>query len=993
MRVGSAAALLAVSAGTSASDHLAFGYGWRFHLGDDAAGGPGPGTCEYERIDGYACTGMDHNPNRFSEQDCATACCYDPNCYVYQTNRAGNAATNCFHGGKDAVCTKGGKGALAAGGRRTSVPPIRRSSPFARADYNDAAWTIVDAPHDFSINGTFTDNGDVHHGYLPRNVSWYRKHFKLPASWKGSTVQVEFEGVFHFASVYLNGVPLLDHKCGYTGFTVRLDNATSLKWGDVNVMAVRADATFGSGHWYEGGGLYRPVHLHRLPPLHFTQDGVFMSPESDGMSAAAEAELERFSGSGTASVSFSLYDGAAELASCTTQPAAVTAQPSVQKCTLTLAKKATLWSVQNPKVYRLHAAIVGASDNDAVNQTVGFRSTEWKADTGFHLNGESVRLRGFSHHNSFAGIGVAMPDRLNLFKVQASRALGGNIWRMSHNPYVKGLYGLLDQLGVLVWDENRDYGMPYVDDMHDMVKRDRNHPSIVIWSFCNEYECEQNQNRTGPLFRQAAKSIDPLRAVGANGNVDSLKYSPALDVQGHSHAGNSTFTSFHGEFPQVPQVLSECCSCTESNQRLPAATRGLPSCIASQNSPGLLPYVAGSLGVWTLFDYFGEQHHWPDVACPYGQFDIAGFPKPHAYWYRANWLANYPLDDPGRPPLPDVAVARVLSLLPSYKPDGTTTVAGVVSTAHARVIVDGVDQGVQSVPAGEQFSVDAKGHSPAPVDCRFPTNYTGVQCHGLKSNPAKTADACAKACCGEGGCYLWQFAEQQGCWIGSACSSPKQSSAWVGAGSDTRPVRNVTVVAVDASGAEVASHTLLTSNESAAGIQLGIDMPSVASGTGSSLYLDGKDVALVRASLVDGSGVLLPADEQKINITFQVASGPGRIAGIGNGDPASHRHQPGRTVDTYGGVARAVVQVTTDCVSAGREMLAGIDVDGGHRTRVSAECPTGSILVTAAGSANGHTFTAQIHIPVSGNPEHSPQAAAAATVSMKDYTYLDGFDG
>ena len=132
--------------------------------------------------------------------------------------------------------------------------------------------------------------------------------------------------------------------------------------------------------------------------------------------------------------------------------------------------------------------------------------------------------------------------------------------------------------------------------MHDMVKRDRNEAAVVIWSFCNEYECEQVTNRTGLDFRAAAKALDPQRVVGANGDTDGL------DVQGHSHANNATFVAFHEANPTVPQVLSECCSCTSqrANGRQGGGRDGLPSCIWEQNSPGLLPFVAGSLGVWTL---------------------------------------------------------------------------------------------------------------------------------------------------------------------------------------------------------------------------------------------------------------------------------------------------------------------------------------------------------------------------------------------------------
>ena len=201
----------------------------------------------------------------------------------------------------------------------------------------------------------------------------------------------------------------------------------------------------------------------------------------------------------------------------------------------------------------------------------------------------------------------------------------------------------LDSLGLLVWDENRDYGAKYkkgayVRAMERMVKSHRNFPSIAIWSFCNEYECQQNDPEySASKYREAAKCLDG-RPVTAN---DATYGAPlALDVQGFSHSKNNTFAAFHKQYPEQPLVLSECCSCM--SQR---SDRYLPECIAQENSPGLLPYVSGSLGVWTLFDYFGEPagtgtHSWPQVSSSFGQLDIAGFPKSTAYWYAANWLQS-----------------------------------------------------------------------------------------------------------------------------------------------------------------------------------------------------------------------------------------------------------------------------------------------------------------------------------------------------------------
>ena len=190
---------------------------------------------------------MEHNPNRFSEKDCRTACCYDPDCLVWQQG------SNCFHGykGMNVTCKK--TGANKTGGRRAASPdPAFKPNYKFAADASSALdndWEVVDTPHDFvAERANFSNNPeDFKHGYLQRNVSWYRKHFKLSEDWKSGTTELHFEGVFHHATIFLNGKFLAQHECGYTGFAVRLDNATGIRFGEqANVLAVRADATFGS---------------------------------------------------------------------------------------------------------------------------------------------------------------------------------------------------------------------------------------------------------------------------------------------------------------------------------------------------------------------------------------------------------------------------------------------------------------------------------------------------------------------------------------------------------------------------------------------------------------------------------------------------------------------------------------------------------------------------------------------------------------------------
>ena len=616
-----------------------FQYAWRFHYGDDPSSPPecGPGTCAFtEDLSGFAlCANVERNPNRFSEKDCRIACCYDPDCMVWQAFPL-EYGRQCYHGYKNqnVTCNHTASSSKMGGGRRSvsPSPAFRTDYSFAVADASsklDAAWDVVDAPHDFiSEFGNFTDNdANFKQGYLPRNASWYRKHFALPTDWNtdGGSTHVHFEGVFHHATIFLNGKYLMSHECGYTGFTVRLDNATGvIRFGagsaNANVLTVRADASFGSGHWYEGGGIYRPVHLVHTPATHIVHDGFFVRPVLQNRERGVDddvimsVEIETFAAAASTNsvahtLEFVVKDQAtgAEVAYLS-HPLAQGQIPTlggpsiVINATVHMATTAKIWSVQEPNLYDVTVTLtVGSVSADVMSVTTGFRTATWGVDPAFQLNGKPFHLRGFAHHNSIGGLGVAIPERVELFRIQASRALGSNIWRMSHNPYTPWVYDLLDATGVMCWDENRDYGAKYGSGayavaMHDMVKRDRNHASIVIWSFCNEYECEQEDPEySGKAFRSAAYGVDfGVRPVSANdkgyGAPDSI------DVQGMSHAKTPDFVAFHKANPTKPSVLSECCSC--STER--AVDRSTDTCIATQNDPGILPYVTGSLGVWTL---------------------------------------------------------------------------------------------------------------------------------------------------------------------------------------------------------------------------------------------------------------------------------------------------------------------------------------------------------------------------------------------------------
>ena len=666
MLSGSSAAI----AVTGATDRLVvpFRYAFRFHYGPGPDDAPGPGACEFpHNIGGMSCTNMEHNPNRFTPDDCRIGCCYEPTCLAWQHD----GAKSCLWGGSNSTCTGQPKN-NAYGGRRASFQPVKTDYKFAGRDYDDSHWPLLDVPHDALVNGTFTDTTDSHHGYLPRNVSWYRKHFVLPtasishdeSSFSSSSSSsspsasspsassfvwmLEFEGTFHYTQIWVNGVHVMDHSIGYTPYSLRLD--TLVTPGQPSVIALRTDSSYGSGHWYEGGGIRWDVRLVRYNKVHIARHGAFIVPQlsTSGPRPAIPASVEVLheqtrttlvakgdqgeKEAGGTGLRRSENDGAAEVyarftltqpesgavvASCTTSSqrsvAATTAineiTPNTNNATTTLLSCALkpnddlkLWSVRDPYQYNAQCTLfANGVAVDSYSWSTGFRNATFTGASGVFLNGQHLEFRGFSHHDSFAGVGVAMPPRFDLFRAQAGRMLGSNVWRMSHNPYHPELYDVLSALGTTIWDENRDLGPWYAAGMGTMVRRDRNVPAVLLWSFCNEYECGQNSPATGFAFRKATLSQDRSRPTTAN--VNGNHFITGVDVQGFSHANNNTIRTFHQDHLSVPTVLSECCSCT--SHRLPVSVRGpSTSCIRSQNSPGLLPYNTGSLGVWVSFIIF-----------------------------------------------------------------------------------------------------------------------------------------------------------------------------------------------------------------------------------------------------------------------------------------------------------------------------------------------------------------------------------------------------
>lgn len=550
----------------------------------------------------------------------------------------------------------GGAGGIGAAflqpGTPLPPPPPALSGP-ASANFSDAAWRGVHLPHDFIIEGRFDPQADASHGFLPKGAGWYRKSFVLPASDRGKALWLEFDGVYRDSIVWLNGQQLGRHRSGYTSF--HYDISRAARYGGQNTLAVFADASQNEGWWYEGGGIYRHVYLTKLAPLHVAHWGtsVVATPSSDFKSAQIDIGItveNHNKAAAPCSVDTVILDPSGKAVAALRGAGALVApgEHRVAGPRLSLANP-RLWSPDSPSLYTLRTTLRQRKKIvDQTSTTFGIRSLRWDANLGFFLNGKPFKIQGTCNHQDFAGIGVALPDRVSYYKVEKLKEMGCNALRFSHHPMAPELLEACDRLGMVVLDENRRLGdSPEVlGQVQSMVRRDRNHPSIIMWSMCNE-ESLQGSEQGAKMFA-AMKNVvlrwDKTRPVtGAMNAGFGGGISLVTDVQGFNY-NTGAYDDFHRKFPNLPLYGSETASET--------TTRGI---YADDREKGYTstykgthqaawqpiaerPWMAGGF-VWTGFDYRGEPtpYQWPDVNSHFGIMDTCGFPKDSYYYYRAWW--------------------------------------------------------------------------------------------------------------------------------------------------------------------------------------------------------------------------------------------------------------------------------------------------------------------------------------------------------------------
>ena len=523
--------------------------------------------------------------------------------------------------------------------------------------FDDRAWRTVHLPHDFVVEGTYSENADRNHGFLPTTNAWYRKTFTLPADDKGKSLWLDFEGVYRDSIVWLNGHYLGRHHSGYTSF--RFDVTRFANCGGENVLAVFVDARRTEGWWYEGGGIYRHVWLTAAAPLHVAPWGVFVTaklpePGADGKAPVATVRVEtEVANEGTSETHAVLETKIVDERGKTAASAvAVILMPAGERRTAiqeVAVKEPRLWSVDAPHLYRLVSTLQNENRTvDQVSTPFGIRTIRFDAEKGFFLNGRPLKIQGTCNHQDFAGVGVAVPDSLEGWRVRTLKAMGANGWRMSHNPPTPSLLDACDEQGMVVMDENRHLGASAdnLTEVADMVRRDRNHPCVIMWSMCNEQPAAGTKEggRVFAAMRDTVLKNDPSRPVSSAMNSgwfgDGFTY--VEDLMGVNY-NTQVYDRFHKEHPQLPMFASETASTTTTrgeyaddhpNARVTSYHMTDPS----WSTVAERPFVAGSF-VWTGFDYRGEPTPctWPSVTSHFGILDLCGFPKDNYYYYLSWW--------------------------------------------------------------------------------------------------------------------------------------------------------------------------------------------------------------------------------------------------------------------------------------------------------------------------------------------------------------------
>ena len=539
---------------------------------------------------------------------------------------------------------------------------------FSKAKFDDSKWRTLNLPHDWAVELPFVrDEVQNSHGFKPlgrryqeTSVGWYRHEFEIPASDLGRRITVEFDGAFRDVLVFVNGCFIGRNDNGYAPF--RFDLTDFLSYGAKNYIVARVDASFGDGWFYEGAGIYRHVWLTKTDALHLGKWESTVCTEVNGDSATltlGTIVMNDGKQAENAKVSWQILDAAGKTVATAETPAqSIAVDGSANFTSTAKLTNPALWSVDAPNLYSAIVTVeAGGKARDAERVSFGVRTVLFDADKGFFLNGKSIKLQGTCNHHDHAGVGAALPDRLQWFRLSVLREMGCNAVRTSHNmPTPEWVEGC-DRMGLMMMCETRQMSSSTegMAQLYAMIKRYRNSPSIFLWSVGNEEGqlqepmAEQGAKIAATMVRRV-RELDPTRVVSAAVNGNNEKgVSDAFDVIGFNYSLQLP-EGYHKEHPKRPLYGSETSSAIST--RGVYTTDPLRNTVNAYDSVvrwgetaeewwkfyGTREWEAGGFA-WTGFDYRGEPtpYGWPSINSQFGIVDMCGFPKDTFFYYKAWW--------------------------------------------------------------------------------------------------------------------------------------------------------------------------------------------------------------------------------------------------------------------------------------------------------------------------------------------------------------------
>lgn len=695
----------------------------------------------------------------------------------------------------------------------TSFTKAGHSGGVESLKFEDRTWREVNLPHDWASELPLAKSAGHSHGYRTigwqypeTSIGWYRKKFTISTVDFGKKIDIQLDGVYRNSTVWVNGFYLGNEPSGYACSTY--DITDYLNYGGENVVVVRANATIEEGWYYEGAGIYRHVWLNKYNRLHVATDGNFISSELVGDRADVTVRTTIENSNSTLQyfdVEQVVVDTNNKVVTTLRRDSLVLKGGQTRTGHFALqVKNPTLWSLENPYLYHVVTNIISnGSVVDSYKTNFGIRTIRFDQNEGFFLNGKHLKIKGVNNHQDHAGVGVALPDALQEFRIKRMKEMGCNAIRTSHHPATAEMLDACDRLGMLVLDENRLMGVnqEHFDLLKRFIVRDRNHPSIILWSLGNEeWGIEGNVKgaRITKTMQEYAQTLDSTRAftVAISGGWDNGT-GQVVQIMGYNYIVQGNIDVHHEKFPWQPGVGTEESNTIgtrgvyvddRANGHMAAINR-MPENVGTESGWQFYvarPFLAG-LFFWTGFDYHGEAYPvtWPAVNSQFGIVDLCGFPK-DIFYYLKSWWADAP----------------VMHIMPHWNwkgKEGENIKVTIYSNAEeVELVLNGKILGKKTMPIN--------GH----ID--------------------------------------WEVKYAPGTLLANGIT------------------KNKVVVKEQISTTDAPSKVSLLADR----VQINAD---------------GEDVAIITVSVADSKNRLVPTASNTIEFTLE---GPGKIIGVGNGDPASH---------------------------------------------------------------------------------------------------------